>query len=71
MSPATIREVRVRSDAKGTLLLVFATAPAIARAELSAFVPSAEVSEVVVVSGPREDVVFPLNAEVVATLRPP
>lgn len=70
VSPETIREVRVRSDAEGTLLLVFATAPAIARAELGAFVPSAEVSEVVVVSGPREDVVFPLDAEVVATLRP-
>jgi ADP-ribose pyrophosphatase YjhB (NUDIX family) len=66
---AAIRELKVRSGADGTLL-IFATAPAITRAELAAFVPSAEVSELVVVSGPRDDVVFPLDAEVVATLRP-
>jgi hypothetical protein len=59
----------VRSGADGTLL-IFATAPAITRAEIAAFVPSAEVSELVVVSGPRAEVVFPLDAEVVATLRP-
>lgn len=64
-----VRELTVRSGADGTLL-IFATAPAITRADLAAFVPSAEVSELVVVSGPRDDVVFPLDAEVVATLRP-
>ena len=64
-----IREFRVRSGADGTLL-IFATAPAITRAEVAAFVPSAEVSDLVVVSGPRDDVVFPLDAEVVATLWP-
>lgn len=53
-----IRELKVRSGADGTLL-IFATAPAITRADLAAFVPSAEVSELVVVSGPRDDVVFP------------
>jgi ADP-ribose pyrophosphatase YjhB (NUDIX family) len=65
---ATIREVRVCSGQDGTLL-VFATAPAISRVELDAFTASAEVSELVVVSGPRDDVVFPLDAEVVAMLR--
>jgi ADP-ribose pyrophosphatase YjhB (NUDIX family) len=69
VNPVTIRELKVRSGADGTLL-IFATAPAITRAELAAFVPSAEVSELVVVCGPRDDVVFPLDAEVVATLRP-
>lgn len=69
VSPATIREMWVRSGLDGTLL-VFATAPAITREQLGAFVPSAEVSELVVVSRPRDDVVFPLDAEVVAALRP-
>jgi ADP-ribose pyrophosphatase YjhB (NUDIX family) len=69
VNPGAIRELKVRSGADGTLL-IFATGPAITRSELAAFVPSAEVSELVVVSGPRDDVVFPLDAEVVATLRP-
>ena len=69
VDPTAIREFRVRSGADGTLL-IFGTAPAITRAELAAFVPSAEVSDLVVVSGPRDDVVFPLDAEVVATLWP-
>ena len=66
--PATIQELKVRSGTDGTLL-IFATAPAVARAELNAFVPSAEVSELVVLSSPRDDVIFPLDAEVLATLR--
>ena len=49
---------------------MFATAPPILRAELAAFAPSAEVSELVVVGGPRDDVVFPLDAEFIASLRP-
>ena len=69
VDPTAIREFRVRSGADGTLL-IFATAPAITRAEVAAFVPSAEVSDLVVVSGPRDDIVFPLDAEVVATLWP-
>ena len=64
---ATIRELSVRSGDDGTLL-VFATAPPIARSALDAFVPSAEVAEVVIVDGPRDDVIFPLDAEVVAEL---
>jgi ADP-ribose pyrophosphatase YjhB (NUDIX family) len=66
---ATIREFKVCSGEDGTLL-VFATAPPIMRAELTAFTPSAEVSELVVVGGPRDDVVFPLDAELIAALRP-
>jgi hypothetical protein len=48
----------VRSGDDGTLL-VLATAPAIAQAAFAAFVPSAEVSELAVVAGARDDVVFP------------
>lgn len=40
------------------------------RTQLAAFNPSAEVSELVIVDGARDDVVFPLDAEVVAILRP-
>jgi 8-oxo-dGTP pyrophosphatase MutT (NUDIX family) len=65
---STIRELKVRSGEDGTLL-VFSTVPPIDRVELEVFSPSAEVSELVVVSGPRDDVVFPLDADVVATLR--
>jgi hypothetical protein len=39
-------------------------------ADLAVFVPSAEVTDLVVVSEPRDDLVFPLDAEVVAALRP-
>jgi ADP-ribose pyrophosphatase YjhB (NUDIX family) len=69
VAATTIRELKVCSGEDGTLL-VFATAPAVTRSALAAFVPSAEVSELVVVDGPRDDVVFPLDAEVLATLRP-
>jgi ADP-ribose pyrophosphatase YjhB (NUDIX family) len=69
VDPATIQELKVRSGEDDTLL-IFATAPAIAHAELAAFSPSAEVSELVVVAGPRDDVVFPLDADVIATLSP-
>jgi ADP-ribose pyrophosphatase YjhB (NUDIX family) len=65
VDPAAVRELRVRSGSEGTLL-IFATAPAVSRDALRAFTPSAEVSELVVVDGPREDVVFPLDAEVLA-----
>jgi ADP-ribose pyrophosphatase YjhB (NUDIX family) len=66
---AAIRELKVCSGEDDTLL-VFATAPAITRADLAAFSSSAEVSELVVVEAPRDDVVFPLDAEVIAGLRP-
>jgi ADP-ribose pyrophosphatase YjhB (NUDIX family) len=65
VDPAAIRELRVRSGSDGTLL-IFATAPAVSWDALRAFAPSAEVSELVVVDGPRDDVVFPLDAEVLA-----
>lgn len=39
------------------MLLVFATAPAITLAAQAPVVPSADVSELVVVAGPRDDVV--------------
>jgi ADP-ribose pyrophosphatase YjhB (NUDIX family) len=65
---AAIRELYVRSGEDDTLL-IFATTPAIARSDLEAFRPSAEVSELVVVARPRDDVVFPLDAEVIALLR--
>jgi len=65
---AAIRELRVRSGEDGTLL-IFAIVPAIERVELEAFRPSAEVCELVVVCGPRDDVVFALDAEVVESLR--
>ena len=65
VDPAAVRELRVRSGSDGTLL-IFATAPAVSHDALRAFVPSAEVSELVVIDGPRDDVVFPLDAEVLA-----
>jgi ADP-ribose pyrophosphatase YjhB (NUDIX family) len=65
VDPAAVRELRVRSGSDGTLL-IFATAPAVSRDALRAFVPSAEVSELVVIDGPRADVVFPLDAELLA-----
>jgi ADP-ribose pyrophosphatase YjhB (NUDIX family) len=68
IGPHAIRELWVRSGADGTLL-VFATAPAVTSDQLEAFRPSAEVSELAIVSEPRADVVFPLDAEVVAAWR--
>jgi ADP-ribose pyrophosphatase YjhB (NUDIX family) len=65
VDPELIRELRVRSGSDGTLL-IFATAPAVSRAALRAFTPSAEVSELVVVDGPRDDVAFPLDAQLLA-----
>jgi ADP-ribose pyrophosphatase YjhB (NUDIX family) len=65
VDPAAVRELRVRSGSDGTLL-IFATAPAVSRDALRAFAPSAEVSELVVIDKPHEDVVFPLDAELLA-----
>jgi len=62
VDPDLIRELCVRTGCDG-MLLVFATAPAVSRAALQAFAPSSEVSELVVVDAPREDVVFPPEAE--------
>jgi ADP-ribose pyrophosphatase YjhB (NUDIX family) len=65
---STIRELKVCSGEDGTLL-VFGTAPPIARAEIAAFRPSAEASELVVVDAPRDDIAFPLDAEVITAFR--
>jgi ADP-ribose pyrophosphatase YjhB (NUDIX family) len=65
VDPAAICELRVRSGSDGTLL-IFATAPAVSRDDLDAFRPSSEVSELVITHGPRDDIVFPLDAEVLA-----
>lgn len=65
VDPAAVRELRVRSGSDGTLL-IFATAPEVSRDALRGFAPSAEVSELVVIQAPRDDVVFPLDAEVLA-----
>jgi ADP-ribose pyrophosphatase YjhB (NUDIX family) len=65
VDPDVIRELRVFSPPDGTLL-VFAIAPAVGRDALRAFSPSAEVSELVIVDGSRNDVVFPLDAQIVA-----
>lgn len=64
LDAATVRELKVCSGEDGTLL-VFATVPPIDRVALEVFTPSAEASELVVVSGPRDDVVFALDADVV------
>lgn len=62
---AAIEAFRVRTGSDGTLL-VFAAAPAVTFEELGGFVPSDEVSELVVADRPVEGLVFPLDAEVVA-----
>jgi 8-oxo-dGTP pyrophosphatase MutT (NUDIX family) len=56
-------ERRVLSAPDGTLL-VFGSVPAVPRSALAAFVPSEEVSGLLVVDGPRDDVVFPLHGQV-------
>ena len=62
-----VRELRVLSAPDGTLL-VFGRAPAVASSALASFRPSAEVSELVVARGPRDDVVFALHAQVLDEL---
>jgi ADP-ribose pyrophosphatase YjhB (NUDIX family) len=69
VDPDALRELCVRSGSDGTLL-VFAIAPAVGSDALGAFVPSAEVAELLVVSGPRDDIVFPNDAEVLARYQP-
>lgn len=65
VDPDTIEAVAVRSAPDGTLL-VFGTAPPVDRTALDAFAPSDEVSALAFVEEPRDDVVFPLHAEVLA-----
>ena len=63
VDPASVRELRVLSAPDGTLL-VFGTTPAVPRMALDAFGPSGEVSALVVVEEPRDDVVLPLHGQV-------
>ncbi len=63
VDPDAVRELRVLSAPDGTLL-VFGLSPPVATQALDAFAPSPEVSELVVADGPREDLVFPLHAQV-------
>ena len=65
VDPGAVRELRVLSAPDGTLL-VFGSAPAVPRSALAGFAASDEVSELVVVDAPRDDVVFPLHGEVLA-----
>ena len=65
LDPNTVRELRVRSGADGTLL-VFSSAAPVSPAALRAFRPSPEVSEVVVAGAPHPEVVFPLDNELLA-----
>ena len=64
VDPEAIREIRVLSAPDGTLL-VFGRTPPVDRAALGAFRASDEASGVEVLAGPREDLVFPLHAQVV------
>jgi len=63
--PAAFRELRVLSAPDGTLL-VFGVVPEVGREALVAFRPGPEVSGLEVLDAPRDDVVFPLHAQVLA-----
>jgi 8-oxo-dGTP pyrophosphatase MutT (NUDIX family) len=65
VDPGEVRELRVLSAPDGRLL-VFGSAPPVPRAALDAFAASDEVTGLVVVDGPRDDVVFPLHGQVLA-----
>jgi ADP-ribose pyrophosphatase YjhB (NUDIX family) len=68
VDPAGVLELMVRTDEDRRLLLVFATVPPIPLAALAGFRPTAEASGLLVVDRPRPDIVFPLDAAVVARL---
>ena len=59
-----VSEHRVLSAPDGTLL-VFGSAPPVDPDALAAFVSSDEASGLTVARGPRDDIVFPLHAQVV------
>ena len=65
VAPAEIDLLAVRSAPDGTLL-IFGVAPRVEEAALERFATSGEVSAVEVVDGPRDDLAFPLHAEVLA-----
>ena len=62
---AAIELLAVRSAPDGTLL-VFGIAPPVGEPELGRFAVSGEVSGIEVVDGPRDDLAFPLHADVLA-----
>ncbi len=66
VEPAAIDLLAVRSAPDGTLL-VFGLAPAVPRSALERFTTSGEVSDVEVVDRPRDDLAFPIHAEVLAS----
>jgi ADP-ribose pyrophosphatase YjhB (NUDIX family) len=65
VDPGTVGLVAVRSAPDGTLL-VFGSAPPVAASALERFAASDEVSAVEVVDRPRDDMAFPLHADVLA-----
>ena len=65
VEPESIDLLAVRSAPDGTLL-VFGLAPPVSESALERFAISDEVSEIEVVDGPRDDLAFPLHAEVLA-----
>ena len=65
VDPDAVDLLAVRSAPDGTLL-IFGIAPPVAAAQLESFTPSAEVAGLEVVHGPRDDLAFPLHAEVLA-----
>lgn len=60
-----VEAVAVHSAPDGTLL-VLGAAPPVPAGALAGFAPSDEVSGLELVGAPRDDVVFPLHAEVLA-----
>ena len=64
VEPSEVRELRVLSAPDGTLL-VFGAAPAVSPEALDSFERSDEVAELVVAGEARDDIVFPLHAQVV------
>ncbi len=63
IAPDEIREFRVRSAPDGTVL-IFGVAPPRAAADLPAFAPNEEVSELVILKAPQT-LAFPLHTQVV------
>ncbi len=61
----SIREFRVRSAPDGTLLL-FGVSASVPRSAVTAYQPTAETSECLVVDAPMPNMAFPLHASVVS-----
>lgn len=63
LDPATIHEFRVKSAPDGTVL-IFGISQPLERSRISAFVPTSEASECIVIQAASE-LAFPLHTEVV------